>query len=311
MLCAGSVYAWSIFVAPLKSVYGMSTAETQIVYGCILGIFCLAAVFVHKINDLYGPKITAAAGAVIFSAGYILASFSRGNLLILMVGLGLLSGIGMALGYMTVLTNLVKWLPNNRGLATGMAVAGFGGGTILMTQIAQPLLTSGTDVLMIFRTVGIIYGVLFLAGALFIASPPWESQHRDDASHKVSYRQLFKDRRFWVLFYTAFAASFSGLMFYGNAKPLGISFGVSAGAALTAVIVMSAGNAAGRLTWGQINDMIGSRKSILLSIALAALFMLSMLVGIRTDLSFIILVFIFGFCFGSDQVLYASNVAGE
>ena len=92
MLCAGSVYAWSIFVAPLKSVYGLSTAETQIVYGCILGIFCLAAVFVHKINDRWGPKITAAAGALIFSAGYILASFSGGNLLILMVGLGLLSG---------------------------------------------------------------------------------------------------------------------------------------------------------------------------------------------------------------------------
>jgi OFA family oxalate/formate antiporter-like MFS transporter len=173
------------------------------------------------------------------------------------------------------------------------------------------MLNNGTDVLMIFRTVGIIYGILLLVGALFLSLPPWEDQFKREAESRVNLRELFTDRRFWVLFYTGFAASFSGLMFYGNAKPLGISYGVSAGAALIAVMLMSAGNAVGRLTWGLISDAIGSRKSILLSLFLAAVFMLAMLVGIRGDVSFIVLVFIFGFCFGADQVLYASNVSAE
>jgi OFA family oxalate/formate antiporter-like MFS transporter len=127
----------------------------------------------------------------------------------------------------------------------------------------------------------------------------------------VNYKKLFRDRRFWVLFYTAFAASFGGLMFYGNVKPLGISFGVTAGVALIAVILMSAGNAVGRLTWGLVHDAIGGRKSIILSILLVTAMILIMLVGIRSDLSFLILVLIFGFCFGSDHVLYASSVATE
>jgi MFS transporter, OFA family, oxalate/formate antiporter len=311
MLCSGSVYAWSIFVSPLKSVYHLSTAETQLVYGCILGIFCVANVFVHNISDRFGPRITASMGALIFGMGYLVASFSEGNFLLLVVGLGLFSGIGMSLGYMTILTNLVKWMPNNRGLATGMAVAGFGGGTIIMTQIAQPLLNQGTDVLMIFRTIGILYGILYLVGAMFLNVPPWETTKVNRTEGKLDLKQLLSDRRFWVLFYTAFAASFSGLMFYGNAKPLGISSGVNAGAALIAVILMSAGNAVGRLTWGQISDMIGSRKAIILSIFLVSALILLMLVGIKSDISFIVLVFVFGFCFGADQVLYASNVADE
>jgi OFA family oxalate/formate antiporter-like MFS transporter len=311
MLCAGSVYAWSIFVTPLKAEYGFSTASTQLIYAAILAVFGLSLVFVHKIYRRFGPRITAAAGAVFFSAGYLVASFSGGNLIVLVTGIGLLSGIGMALGYMTVLPNLVKWFPHNRGLATGIAVAGFGGGSVLMTQIASPLLNNGMPVLSIFRVVGIVYGVLFLIGALFLSAPQWTQMEIGVHNSRVNYRRLLSDKRFWVLFYTSFAASFGGLMFYGNAKPLGISFGVSAGAALLAVILMSAGNAVGRLTWGQIHDMIGSRKSILLSLVLVAGLLTAMLLGIRGDFSFIIMVLVFGFCFGADQVLYASNVAIE
>jgi OFA family oxalate/formate antiporter-like MFS transporter len=311
MICAGSAYAWSIFVAPLRAEYGFSTAATQLVYGCILAIFGLNLVFVHKIYNKLGPRKTAAIGAVFFSYGYLIASFSNGSLLILILGVSVVGGIGMALGYMTVLPNLVKWFPNNRGLATGMAVAGFGGGSVLMTQIASPLLNSGMPVLDIFRLVGIIYGILFLLGALFLTAPPVIPGAVGREESRVNYRRLLKDRRFWVLAYTSFAASFGGLMFYGNAKPLGISLGVSAGAALLAVILMSAGNAIGRATWGQIHDMIGSRKSILLSLVLVAGLLGAMLFGVHNDLSFVALVLVFGFCFGADQVLYASNVAAE
>jgi MFS transporter, OFA family, oxalate/formate antiporter len=217
----------------------------------------------------------------------------------------------MSMGYITVLTNLVMWLPRNRGLATGLAVAGFGGGSVLMTLIAMPLINRGMDILMIFRTVGIIYGVLFLAGALALSAPTDAYKRQKNSASPISYGEIVKDKRFWVLFYTAFAASFGGLLFYGNAKPLGISFGVSSGAAVLAVILMSAGNALGRLSWGQIHDMIGSRRSIVVSLILITIMIPLVMVFARNDGSFVILVLVFGFCFGSDQVLYASNVATE
>ena len=191
MLCAGAVYAWSIFVAPLKTEFGFSTVQTQLVYGLIIGIFTLAMLFVNKILRKYGPRVSAAIGAVLFFAGYMVASFSQGNLWMIILGMSLLSGIGMAFGYVTVLNNLVKWFPRHKGLATGLAVSGFGGGAILLSQIARPLLANGWDVMDIFRVVGIIYGVLFLAGSLVLSVPAWYQAKPEDARvnlHKNAQR---------------------------------------------------------------------------------------------------------------------------
>ena len=80
MLCAGAVYAWSIFVAPLKTEFGFSTVQTQVVYGLIIGVFTIAMLFVNKVLRKYGPRVSAAIGAVLFFAGYMIASFSHGNL---------------------------------------------------------------------------------------------------------------------------------------------------------------------------------------------------------------------------------------
>ncbi|HSW58484.1 MAG TPA: MFS transporter [Dehalococcoidales bacterium] len=311
MLCAGSVYAWSIFVAPLKEVYQLTTSETQLVYGLSLAILGVGLVVMHRVFRKLGPRYTAAIGAFFFSAGYLVASFSNGNFLPILLGISVLGGIGMSMGYITVLTNLVMWLPRNRGLATGIAVAGFGGGSVLMTLISMPLIDRGVDVLLIFRIVGIIYGILFLCGALALRAPSDAYKSTTNPENQVSYRELFRDKRFWVLSYTAFAAAFGGLMFYGNARPLGISYGVSEGAAVLAVILMSAGNALGRLSWGQIHDVIGGRAAIILSLILVTVVIPLVLLVVNNDIAFVIMVLIFGFCFGADQVLYASSVATE
>src|SRR4030042_1613109 len=162
MCCAGSVYAWSIFVAPLKTAFGLSTAQTQLVFGFIIASFSITMLFVGRIERKLGPKITASIGAVLFSAGYLLASFSGGNVVLILLGISVLSGAGMGFGYVTVLSNLVKWFPTHKGLATGIAVAGFGSGAILLSPVVQPVLTGGVAVTGAFRYTGIIYGVIFL-----------------------------------------------------------------------------------------------------------------------------------------------------
>ncbi len=307
MLCSGAVYAWSIFVAPLQAEFGFSTTQTQLVYGLIIGFFTLAMLFVNKILRRYGPRTSAIIGAAFFFAGYMVACFSHGNLFLLIAGMSLLSGIGMAFGYVTVLNNLVKWFPRNKGLATGLAVSGFGGGAILLSQIARPLIASGWHVLDIFRTVGIIYGVLFLAGSLVLTVPSW--YHPEPSESRVDLKKMFRDRRFWILCYVFFAGTFAGLLFNGNLKPIGQSYGVSASAAVLAISLFSIGNAAGRIIWGQVHDMIGGKMTVIISLSLLAVLMLLLLTGSGNDVTFMLLTLALGLSFGSNFVTYASDVS--
>jgi MFS transporter, OFA family, oxalate/formate antiporter len=305
MLCAGAVYAWSIFVAPLQSEYGFTTTQTQIVYGLIIGIFTLSMLVVNKVLRKFGPRVTALTGAVLFFAGYMVASFSNGNFWLLVLGMSVLSGTGMAFGYVTVLNNLVKWFPRHQGLSTGVAVSGFGGGAILLSRIAQPLMAGGWHVLDIFRTVGLIYSVLFVAGSLLLNSPAWFKAGAVES--RVETGKLLRDRRFWVLFYVFFAGTFAGLLFNGNLKPIGQSFGVSGEAAILAISLFSVGNAAGRILWGQIHDMIGGRKAVITALSLLSLMMILIMVFSGSNLSFMIMAFILGLNFGSNFVTYAAD----
>jgi MFS transporter, OFA family, oxalate/formate antiporter len=307
MLCAGAVYAWSIFVAPLEAEYGYTTTQTQIIFGLIIGIFTIGMLFVNKILRKYGPRITSVIGAVLFCAGYITASFSGGNILILILGMSLLSGIGMSFGYVTVLNTLVKWFPDHKGLATGLAVSGFGGGAILLSQIARPLLSSGWQVMDIFRIVGIVYGVLFLAGSLALTVPAWYKPKLEEAH--VDIKLLLRDRRFWILFYVFFAGTFAGLLFSGNLKPIGQSYGVGEGAAVIAISLFSIGNAAGRIFWGQIHDIIGG-KAVIAGLSLVTGLTLLLLIGSSNDAVFMLLAFFLGLTFASNMVNYAADVCG-
>jgi MFS transporter, OFA family, oxalate/formate antiporter len=307
MLCSGAVYAWSIFVAPLQAEFGFSTTQTQLVYGLIIALFTIGMLFVNKVLRRYGPRVSAIIGALFFFSGYMVASFSHGNLLMLILGMSLLSGIGMAFGYVTVLNNLVKWFPHNKGLATGLAVSGFGGGAILLSQIARPLIAGGWHVMDIFRTVGIVYGVLFLAGALILTVPSWYQPN--PAESRVEYRKMLTDKRFWILFYVFFAGTFAGLLFNGNLKPIGQSSGVSAYAAVLAISLFSIGNAAGRILWGQVHDMIGGKMAVMLSLSLLTGFMLLLLVGSGNDILFMLMTLLLGLTFGANFVTYASDVS--
>ncbi len=307
MCCSGSVYAWSIFVAPLRSSYGLSSAQTQLIFGCIIASFSITMLFVSRIERRLGPKVTALIGAGLFSAGYLMASFSGGNVILILLGISVLSGAGMGFGYVTVLTTLVKWFPDRKGLATGIAVAGFGSGAILLSRIAQPALNGGWPVTDIFRLIGIIYGVIFALSALFISAPA--ADNKATVEKPVSLRSMAGDKRFWVLCYTFFAGSFAGLMFIGNLKPIGLSQGISDNAAVLAIVLVSVGNAAGRILWGQIYDKIGGKRSVAIALALLSLFTLALLSGTNSDIAFLALCLVIGLCYGANFVLYASDVS--
>jgi OFA family oxalate/formate antiporter-like MFS transporter len=307
MCCAGSVYAWSIFVAPLQTEFGLSTAYTQLIFGLIIGTFSITMLFVGRIERKLGPKTTASIGALLFSAGYLAASFSGGNIVLILLSISILSGAGMGFGYVTVLTTLVKWFPGHHGLATGIAVAGFGSGAILLSQIIQPLINDGMTTTTAFRAIGIIYGLIFLISALLLTAP--YPTIKSSTEKPISIAVLAKDRRFWVLFYTFFAGSFAGLMLIGNLKPLGMTYGINSQEAGSAIALLSLGNAFGRILWGQIYDKIGGRRSVAIALSMVTIFMLILLTNISNSTAFLFFSLILGLSYGANFVLYASDVS--
>ena len=307
MCTAGSVYAWSIFVPPLSQEHGFTTAQTQLIFGLIIGVFCTSSVFAGRIGQRIGLRMTVSIGAVLFSAGYIVASFSGGSLWLIILGISVLSGVGMGFAYITVLSNLVKWYPAHRGLATGLAVAGFGSGAILLSQAAQPFLNRGIEVLTMFRFIGISFGILFLGCGLLI------SQARNISGElkekPLAIGRLVTDRRFWILSFVFFAGSFSGMMLIGNLKPLALSFGAEAGAVGIAIVLVSVGNASGRIIWGYIFDRIGGMRSVVTALTVLAGLMLLLPVALPGTISFIFLCLVIGLFFGANFVIYASDVS--
>jgi len=307
MLCIGGVYAWSIFVPPLKAEHGLMTSQTQLIFGFTIASFAVMMILAGKIEKTHGPRVTAIIGALLFGLGYLIASFSRGNVFVLLIGIGILSGSGIAFGYVTALATPIKWFPRYKGLITGISVAGFGGGAIILSIVVKSLLNNAWPVLNIFRIVGIGYGVIVLLSAMLFSVPESLASATATKSHSIS--ELIKDTKIWALFLAMFAGTFAGLLVIGNLKLIGLNYGVTEVYATTAISFLALGNMVGRVLWGFVSDKLGGRKSVILALILLSLFTLLILPGSQSNLTFLFIPFLVGLGFGANFVLFAAEVS--
>lgn len=305
-LCLGGMYAWSAFVAPLREGYGLTTAETQLIFGVGIAVFTVAMVFAGRLQESHGPRRTALIGGLFFGGGYLVASLSEGSFGLLLLGIGLIGGIGVGFCYVCPLATSVRWFPLQKGLVTGLAVAGFGAGAILLSSLAEALLGAGLTVLEVFRVVGVSYGAVVVVASLSLAVPGRTLADRPAAT--VAVRSLLSGRAFWVLALGMFTGTFAGLLVIGNLKPLGLSAGVSTAAALVAITAFAVGNASGRILWGALADRLG-RPAIPLSLLFLAAAVLALLPAGASDELFVVASALAGFGFGACFVLYAAEVA--
>jgi OFA family oxalate/formate antiporter-like MFS transporter len=307
MICIGGVYAWSIFVPPLKAEHGLPTAHTQLIFGFTIAMFAIAMIFAGKIEKKHGPKTTALIGAALFSMGYLFASFSNGRVLILLIGIGIFSGAGISFGYVCSLATPIKWFPRYKGLITGFSVAGFGGGAILLSFLVKYFLENGLPVLTIFRIVGIGYGIVVFLSALMFSVP--EEINKEPIGTSQSITGLISNSKLWALFLAMFAGTFAGLLVIGNLKPIGLFYGVNEVYATTAISFLAIGNMIGRVFWGYISDKLGGRRSIIIALLLLSFFTIMLLPGARSNIAFLFLPFLIGLGFGANFVLFATEVS--
>lgn len=304
----GGIYAWSVFIPPLREIYHLTAGQTGMIIGIAFATFAFSMVFAGQLLEARGPRLTASIGALLYAAGYLTASFSGGSYLIILLGIGILMGTGIGFGYVCPLSTCMRWFPKNKGMISGVAVAGFGGGAIVVTKLATMMFAGGLDVLTVFRWLGITLGIPALIAALLLQNPDDEEQHHSEAeTMKEPLMKILFRREVILLFTGMFAGTFGGLMVIGNLKPIGLSSGQLESYATLGISVLAIGNVMGRITWGTIIDKIGT-IAIPLSLLMLGLAAVLFLVP-SSPMIFLAAAVLTGFSFGSCFVLYATETA--
>ena len=170
-LALGSLYAWSVFVAPLEKEFGWKRADTSLVFTWAVVVFALSFIIAGRLQDKLGPLRVSLTGCVLLTLGFILCTWTS-SLTYLIVCFGILVGIGNGFGYATPIPVMAKWFPDKRGLAVGLAVAGYGGGSAIFGPMANLWLIPTYGWRTTFAVLGAVFFVMTLVGALLLKNPP-------------------------------------------------------------------------------------------------------------------------------------------
>ncbi len=275
-ICIGSVYAWSTFVRPIQEVFPNPPAwfnPTYATYSTALVLLGLSAAFGGPWVERRGPRVAAMAAAVFFGGGLIIGGIGllTGSPFLLFAGMGFIGGIGCGLGYIAPVSTLVKWFPDRRGMATGMAIMGFGGGAAVagyLSVVFMDRVGVGYTILLM----GVLYGVVMLIGSRILRTPPagWQpegwtppvTKSRMIASESISRNAALKTPQFYLLWFILFINVTAGIGILAQASPMVQDlFGKSALEAGAVVSLISIFNATGRFFWASSSDYIGRRNT--------------------------------------------------
>ena len=175
-LCLGTVYAWSYFQPLLVEQFRWSNTDTSWAFSLNICCLGLAAAWGGANLARIGPRKLAVAGSLLFAAGYALAAIALAlqSLMLIYLGYGAISGIGIGLGYVTPMTTVVKWFPDNRALLTGIVAMGFGLGAFVLSIGLAPILMYMLDakLTLVFTALGAILGSVAFGSAVMLRNPP-------------------------------------------------------------------------------------------------------------------------------------------
>ncbi|MFO7729148.1 MAG: MFS transporter, partial [Spirochaetia bacterium] len=272
-------------------------------FGLIIAVFSLAMIPAGRSLKKHGPRKTAAFGAVLFGGGYLLASMAGGNYLLTLLSLGVLTGTGIGFVYICPLTVGMQWFPEKKGLVTGVSVAGFGGGAVVVSSVASYLLEQpNIYILDVFRTLGIALGLLAFVGALLLSTP--DHKAAKSAASRGDLKSILFSREFLIVALGMFGGTFAGLLIVGNLKPLLLASNVPEFQATLAVSLFAVGNATGRVVWGNLFDRFGPRHTITVSLASLGVGLLLLMLPLPSPL-LLVVVLLVGTGFGSCFTIYA------
>jgi MFS family permease len=284
-LAIGQVYSFSIFKNPLLALRGADGAgwsqkEVGYIFSLAIAVLGLSAALFGKWLEAAGPRKAMLVAAVCFGSGFMVAAagVSFHSLLLIYLGYGVIGGVGLGLGYISPVSTLIKWFPDRPGLATGLAIMGFGGGAMIGSPLGTKLMAfyhaTSHPIAATWVTMGLLYFVFMLFGVATIRVPRegwspegWVPRTKPSAlisQHKVDVNTASRTPQFWLLWIILCMNVTAGIGILEQASPMiqDLFHGrVSAAAAAGFVGLLSLFNMGGRFFWASMSDFIGRKPT--------------------------------------------------
>jgi MFS family permease len=286
-LCIGQVYGFSVFNIPLTRVLGVSKSAPDdwkltsiaVIFGVAIVFLGLAAAVFGTWLERVGPRKAMFAAALCFCGGFFIGAIGVKLHIfsLLVLGYGVLGGIGLGIGYISPVKTLITWFPDRPGMATGMAIMGFGGGAMIGSPLAVNLMKSfasptSTGVIETFVAMGAIYFVVMMFGVFTVRVPqpgwkpagwvPRTTQQKLVTSANISAADAIKTKQFWLLWAVLFLNVSAGIGVLQTASPIiQQTLGVTAAAAAGFVGLLSLFNMGGRFFWSTFSDKLGRKTT--------------------------------------------------
>ena len=304
-ICLGATYSWSVYVLHLRELVNITQAQAQIPFTLFYFIFPATMIFSGVLLDRFGPRFSTICGGILFGGGWILSSFGGDNFIYTIIGNGIVAGIGAGIAYIVPISTCMKWYPNNKGLVTGVAVAGFGGGAALVSSVAGLMLNNDLTPFNLFGYFGFSFVLLILVAAIFMVNPPDYNRTLSKTSQKSV--GILRDLRFLLLYFSMFAGLAAGFAINANIKELFQSATLMTG--VSAVSFFALANAAGRVLWGGMFDRMNSVRVIQLNLLAQAILLFLTPVILTSGAGLQLFATLTGFNYGGVLVIYAGSVA--
>jgi MFS family permease len=289
-LCIGQAYALSVFNLPLTRQLGVTRSVagdwrlTQIGWIFTIAIFVLgvsAALFGKWVQSA-GPRKSGLAAALCWGLGFIVGAVGirTHQLWLVYLGYGVIGGCGLGIGYITPVSTLIAWFPDRRGMSTGMAIMGFGGGALIASPLSDFLMkhfasASSTGVAETWVVLGAIYFLFMTAGAFGYRvpapdwqpagwTPPAERSQPLITSANVTPAAAIRTPQFWLLWVVLCFNVTAGIGVLGQASAMiqeVFKGSITPSAAAGFVGLLSLFNMAGRFFWASLSDKIGRKAT--------------------------------------------------
>ena len=284
-LCVGSVYAWSVFNKPIEALQpAWPKGAAAYTFSIAIALLGLSAAFGGTWLERHGPKRAATLAACLFGGGLALGGLGvwLGWLWLLFLGYGVVGGAGLGLAYVSPVSALVKWFPDRRGLATGMAVLGFGGGALIAAPVKERLIQA-VGVAPTLWILAVVYFFVMMGAAQALARPPdgWRPDGyvpkdiRIGGEPELTMPMAVRTRQFWLLWGMLFINISAGISILAQASPMMQDmFQRTPEQAAAMVSVIAGFNAFGRIFWASLSDRIGRRAVFSIFFAVQAVLFL-------------------------------------
>jgi MFS family permease len=281
-LSIGQAYAFSVFKLPLVDHFHTDLTPIAVIFSLAMVMLGLSAAVAGTWIEANGPRKAMFVAALCWPGGFAVAALgvATNQLWLVYLGYGVLGGIGLGIAYISPVSTLIKWFPDRPGLATGLAIMGFGGGALVASPLSTNLLAIFRDgpaqgIVPTFLVLGAIYFVVMMVGAFTIRVPQerwhppgWSPTHKPRhlfTTGNVTAANAVRTPQFWLLWVVLFCNITAGIGILEQASPMIQDFFPRVGpvAAAGYVGLLALCNMAGRVLWSATSDMIGRRPTYL------------------------------------------------